>query len=373
MAILDSRTPVPVKSRQAASLALSAIAHVVTAVVVGVLAFEVGMPAMVRHPAPTINFVNVFMPPPVPASPSAPLRLRNVPRPEPDASAAPAIVPEPAAAPERTPAATPAPEARRESAAATERRPAKAEVTVGAFDVMGESPRATETSRAVRAGGFDTEVARGPEVRIAPTAVGTFASGAAGPPRVGTDRPNVVGDAGFGSAVATGPARSGTAKGVADAGFGAVASGNGGGGRGDRAGRGVAASGIFDVPREVAARPSPPPRATQTTPFDAPVERTAVAEPTRRTPTTVALEILSKPTPVYTQEARELKIEGEVVLEVEFAASGQVHVLAVIRGLGHGLDEAARRAVESMRFKPALRDGLPVDVRTSVNIVFRLA
>jgi TonB family protein len=45
----------------------------------------------------------------------------------------------------------------------------------------------------------------------------------------------------------------------------------------------------------------------------------------------------------------------------------------VIRGLGHGLDETATRAVKGVRFKPAQRDGQPVDVRTTVNIVFQLA
>ena len=85
------------------------------------------------------------------------------------------------------------------------------------------------------------------------------------------------------------------------------------------------------------------------------------------------VEILSKPTPAYTDEARALKIEGEVALEVEFTATGEVRVLQVVRSLGHGLDESAARAVQGMRFKPAQRHGQPVDVRTIVNIVFRLA
>jgi TonB family protein len=87
----------------------------------------------------------------------------------------------------------------------------------------------------------------------------------------------------------------------------------------------------------------------------------------------VPVEILSKPTPEYTDEARALKIEGEVALEVEFAATGEIRVLKVVRSLGHGLDECAARAVKGMRFKPAQRDGQPIDLRTTVNIVFRLA
>jgi TonB family protein len=90
-------------------------------------------------------------------------------------------------------------------------------------------------------------------------------------------------------------------------------------------------------------------------------------------PPTTAVEIISKPTPVYTEEARQLKLEGEVLLEVMFAASGQLHVNRLVRGLGHGLDEAAIAAAGKMRFKPALRNGVPVDSTATVHVVFQLA
>ena len=90
-------------------------------------------------------------------------------------------------------------------------------------------------------------------------------------------------------------------------------------------------------------------------------------------PALLSAEILSKPKPAYTKEARDLGLEGEVVLEVLLAASGNVRVLRMIRGLGHGLDEAAVRAAEQIRFKPAERDGAPVDSRSVVQIIFRLS
>lgn len=86
-----------------------------------------------------------------------------------------------------------------------------------------------------------------------------------------------------------------------------------------------------------------------------------------------AVEIISKPQPAYTDEARAMKLEGEVILEVLFSASGSAHVGRVIRGLGHGLDEAAVRAAERIRFKPAKRDGLPVDSTAMIHVVFQLA
>jgi len=90
-------------------------------------------------------------------------------------------------------------------------------------------------------------------------------------------------------------------------------------------------------------------------------------------PPTTPVEITSKPNPVYTDEARQLKIEGEVLLEVMFGANGQLHVNRVVRGLGHGLDEAAVAAASKMQFKPALRNGSPVDSTSIVHVIFQLA
>ena len=88
---------------------------------------------------------------------------------------------------------------------------------------------------------------------------------------------------------------------------------------------------------------------------------------------TSSVEITYKPNPVYTDEARNLKLEGEVLLEVNFTANGQLHVNRVVRGLGHGLDEAAVNAANKMRFKPALRNGQAIDSTAVVHVVFQLA
>ena len=84
-------------------------------------------------------------------------------------------------------------------------------------------------------------------------------------------------------------------------------------------------------------------------------------------------EILSKPVPVYTDEARTKRIEGEVLLEVVLQASGRVQVLRVVRGLGHGLDDSAVHAAEQIHFKPALKDGQPADSTAVLHIIFQLA
>jgi TonB family protein len=90
-------------------------------------------------------------------------------------------------------------------------------------------------------------------------------------------------------------------------------------------------------------------------------------------PASTPVEITFKPNPVYTEEARSLKLEGEVLLEVSFSANGTLHVNRVVRGLGHGLDEAAIAAANKIRFKPALRNGQPVDSTAVVHVTFQMA
>jgi len=88
---------------------------------------------------------------------------------------------------------------------------------------------------------------------------------------------------------------------------------------------------------------------------------------------TTSVQVIYHPRPVYTSEAKQLKIQGDVVLEVRFLADGQVHVIRVVRGLGHGLDQQAIRVAEQTHFKPATRNGKPVDTTTYYRIDFQLA
>jgi TonB family protein len=90
-------------------------------------------------------------------------------------------------------------------------------------------------------------------------------------------------------------------------------------------------------------------------------------------PATVPVEIVFKPKPTYTEEARKLQLEGEVLLEVKFGADGALCVNRVVRGLGHGLDEAAVSAANKIKFKPAQRNGSVVDSTAIVHVMFQLA
>ncbi len=83
--------------------------------------------------------------------------------------------------------------------------------------------------------------------------------------------------------------------------------------------------------------------------------------------------ILSKPDPVYPAEARKLHIQGDVILSVNFEASGKLDVLRVVKGLGHGMNQAAIQAAQRMRFKPAERNGRPISSAATIHIIFQLA
>jgi len=98
----------------------------------------------------------------------------------------------------------------------------------------------------------------------------------------------------------------------------------------------------------------------------APVQQVAA------TPQFTSIEVLSKPPVQYTSEARQLRIQGDVVLRVTFTAAGQVVIQGVTRGLGHGLDEEARRVAQQIRFRPATKNGQPVDSTTNITITFQL-
>jgi len=105
-----------------------------------------------------------------------------------------------------------------------------------------------------------------------------------------------------------------------------------------------------------------------------PTETAKIEIPKQETePVATTLEVLSKPPVQYTSEARQLRVQGDVVLRVTFLATGQVVVQGIVHGLGHGLDEEARRVAQQIRFRPATRDGRPVDMTTNIVITFQLA
>jgi TonB family protein len=184
-----------------------------------------------------------------------------------------------------------------------------------------------------------------------PTASRPATVAAIGNPYGGMEGPavaphGVVGSAGIGNGLKAG-SNAGTVGKVASAG---IPQGTGTATTGNYTGGKVASAGI---PSQIATSVAPPKATTA--------------------PTETNLEVLSKPPVQYTAEARQLKVQGDVVLRVTFMATGQVVIRGVVHGLGHGLDEEARRVAGQIRFRPATKNGQAVDLTTNITITFQLA
>jgi len=78
------------------------------------------------------------------------------------------------------------------------------------------------------------------------------------------------------------------------------------------------------------------------------------------------------PDPPFSEQARKKKIQGVIVLSLTVGVDGNAHNITVERGLGYGLDEKAVETVSQWKFKPALKDGEPIERRINVEVNFRL-
>jgi len=175
-------------------------------------------------------------------------------------------------------------------------------------------------------------------------AMGNPYGGSQGP---ATAPKGIVGSTGFGNGTKSGSS-AGTVGKVASAGI--------------PGGNGMAQSGGYGGGKQVVAAGMPAMAAATTPAQVAPVEA-------KLTPPV----LLSHSEPEYTSEARQMRIQGEVVLRVTITASGQMLVHSVIHGLGHGLDESAMRSAPTYRFQPATRNGQPVEYTTNIIIKFQTA
>ena len=70
--------------------------------------------------------------------------------------------------------------------------------------------------------------------------------------------------------------------------------------------------------------------------------------------------LLRRPEPVYTPEARDLKVKGSVRLRAVLCPAGHVSHIAIVQKLPHGLTEMAILAARGIKFKPAVKGGAPV-------------
>ena len=83
-------------------------------------------------------------------------------------------------------------------------------------------------------------------------------------------------------------------------------------------------------------------------------------------------QVINSTAPSYTNDALVNRIEGTVTVEAESDIDGNMKVLRIVKGLGHGLDDTAMQAIRSWRFAPARRNGAPVTAITQIDVDFKL-
>jgi protein TonB len=76
--------------------------------------------------------------------------------------------------------------------------------------------------------------------------------------------------------------------------------------------------------------------------------------------------------PEYSEEARKARYQGVVVLQAVVRKDGRVDVLQLVRSLGFGLDQNAIEALKQWRFRPAMKDGRPIDFALNVEVRFNI-
>ena len=74
----------------------------------------------------------------------------------------------------------------------------------------------------------------------------------------------------------------------------------------------------------------------------------------------------------YTEEARQNRVQGTVMLTIVFGADGRIRDIRTIHGLPNGLTESAIEAAQKIRFQPAVDNGRPISVRATLEFNFAL-
>lgn len=82
--------------------------------------------------------------------------------------------------------------------------------------------------------------------------------------------------------------------------------------------------------------------------------------------------LLKKTVPVYPVDAKYAGVSGTVLLQATIGKDGKIHDLRVILSPSPLLSDSAKEAVSHWEYKPYLLNGEPVEVETTVNVIFSL-
>jgi TonB family protein len=82
--------------------------------------------------------------------------------------------------------------------------------------------------------------------------------------------------------------------------------------------------------------------------------------------------VLFAPEPEFSEQARQQKVAGNVLVYLQVGPDGLPTHVRVLRGIGMGLDEKAVEAVRQYKFRPAMENGRPVTVEMNVEVNFQI-
>ncbi len=141
---------------------------------------------------------------------------------------------------------------------------------------------------------------------------------------------------------------------------------------------------IARVPRDSSDRPLTPVVLKRVMIFDQPPPQVPPPPPVAEAPTRAPLRkvyisagtavgfLISKPTPTYPPDAKKAHVQGTVVLKAVIDTDGTIKELSVVSG-PELLQQAALDAVKQWRYRPYLLNGDPVEVGTTINVIFTLS
>jgi len=104
---------------------------------------------------------------------------------------------------------------------------------------------------------------------------------------------------------------------------------------------------------------------------NAPVVKAAPPKKVVESSGVMASRVIYQPSPIYPPIAKAARVSGTVVLQATIGKDGTIQNLRAISGPAM-LQQSALEAVRRWRYKPVLLDNVPVDVDTTISVIFSL-
>jgi TonB family protein len=86
----------------------------------------------------------------------------------------------------------------------------------------------------------------------------------------------------------------------------------------------------------------------------------------------MAHQKISGENPVYPPEDKAKKVQGKVVLAVTIGKDGEPRDIHATKSPSTSLSKSAIDAVRTWHYRPYLLNGEPVEVKTTINVIYNL-